>query len=105
MKTMTTRQKRITELNRVKQTAVGNRWGPRAEGGTRASQSKARANGRRSKKALVGVKSILVPTDFSERSLDALAYAENIAELTGARLALISVFQPAMLPVPLTTLA
>lgn len=101
---MTTRQKRITELNRVKQTAMGNRWGARAEGRTRASQSKAQANGRRPK-ALVGVKNILVPTDFSERSLDALAYAQNIAELTGARLALISVFQPAMLPVPLTTLA
>jgi nucleotide-binding universal stress UspA family protein len=104
MKTMTARQKRITELNRVKQAAIGNRRGARTECGARASRSKARANGHRGK-VLVGVKSILVPTDFSERSLDALAYAENIAELTGAKLTLISVFQPVMLPVPLTTLA
>lgn len=58
----------------------------------------------RAPKLLVGVKNILVPTDFSERSLDALAYAENIAELTGAKLTLISVVQPLVLPVPLTPL-
>jgi nucleotide-binding universal stress UspA family protein len=56
-------------------------------------------------KLLIGAKNILVPTDFSERSLDALAYAKNLAELTGAKLTLISVVQPLTLPVPLTTLA
>jgi glycine betaine transporter len=67
-------------------------------------RAKTARNGR-APKLLVGVKNILVPTDFSERSLDALAYAENIAELTGAKLTLISVVQPLVLPVPLTSLA
>lgn len=67
-------------------------------------RAKTARNGR-TPKLLVGVKNILVPTDFSERSLDALAYAENIAEVTGAKLTLISVVQPMVLPVPLATLA
>jgi nucleotide-binding universal stress UspA family protein len=94
---MTTRQKRITELNRVKRRAI--------TGGRRAAlQSRERAN-KDQPKLLVGVKNILVPTDFSEQSLDALAYAENIAEVTGAKLTLINVVEPVVLPVPLTTLA
>lgn len=88
---MTLKQKRVRELNRVKQAPL-------------ARRSKTARNGR-TPKLLVGVKNILVPTDFSERSLDALAYAENIAELTGAKLTLISVVQPLVLPVPLTSLA
>jgi nucleotide-binding universal stress UspA family protein len=91
MKTMTLKQKRITELKRVKQAPVGRRLKPAANG--------------RAPRLLVGVKNILVPTDFSERSLDALAYAENIAEITGAKLTLINVVQPLVLPVPLTSLA
>ena len=62
-------------------------------------------NKSRKPKLLIGVKSILVPTDFSERSFDALAYAENIAETTGAKLTLISIVQPLVLPVPVTTLS
>lgn len=95
---MTNRQKRIAELNQAKQMVV-------ARGTGRSVQRSERARNGRNPKLLVGVKNILVPTDFSERSQDALAYAENIAELTGARLSLISVVEPVVLPVPLTTLA
>lgn len=91
MKTISLKQKRITQLNRIKQAPL-------------RRHSKARKNGRAAK-LLIGVKNILVPTDFSELSLDALAYAENIAEMTGAKLTLINVVQPVALPVPLTTLA
>ena len=69
--------------------------------------SRARLQTKKSRrpKLLIGVKSILVPTDFSERSFDALAYAENIAEMTGAKLTLINVVQPLALPVPVTILS
>src|SRR5690349_11714082 len=91
MKSTALKQKRIKTPHRIKQASLPPR-------------SKARRNGD-SAKLLIGVKNILVPTDFSERSLDGLAYAENIAELTGAKLCLISVVQPLVLPVPLTSLA
>lgn len=96
MKTVTLKQRRIKALNRIKETTHRSTRAP--------GKSNVVGNGR-APKLLVGVKNILVPTDFSERSLGALAYAENIADLTGAKLTLINVLEPAVLPVPLTTFA
>ena len=93
---MTTKQKRITELKQAKQAPLARR---RVALSTKRLRTAGNGHG---PKLLVGVKNILVPTDFSERSLEALAYAENIAELTGAKLTLINVMAPVVLPVPLT---
>ena len=85
MKAMTARPKRITELSRIKQ-SVAVRRGTH----TRAVKGGKTVNNGRSPRLLVGVKNILVPTYFSERSLEALAYAENIADPTEAKLTLIA---------------
>ena len=91
MKTISLKQRRITQLSRIKDAL------PRRP-------SKAPRNGRAAE-LLIGVKNILLPTDFSERSADALAYAQNIAELTGAKVTLMNVVQPVAVPLPLTSFA
>ena len=48
--------------------------------------------------ALHGIKSILVPIDFSASSRTALAYAVSFAEQCGARLTLLNVVEPAATP-------
>ena len=47
---------------------------------------------------MINLKSILVPTDFSDNSLKALRYAVRFAEQFGAAITLLHVFEPFTYP-------
>lgn len=48
--------------------------------------------------ATVRINHILVPTDFSAPSLKAVAYAKELARQTGARVSLLHIIEPVVLP-------
>jgi nucleotide-binding universal stress UspA family protein len=64
----------------------------------RTSKSSGSGRARRGGPALRGVKSILVPIDFSASSEQALAYAVPLARACGARLTLLHVVEPVATP-------
>lgn len=76
-------------------TAVGTEEGGRTTTARTGASTKARST---RVPALLGIKSILVPTDFSAPSKKALDYAVPFAEQFGAKLILLHVVEPVATP-------